>query len=381
MKYKYKKQLTIINRILQNPGDFKYLRKNKKMKQSGLLLVIHESQDLGASILALHIAEELKLQGVDVYIVSRQFGIMNEKYNRVAPFQIALTRKSYEAICRDLYKNGYRKALIITASNGDLVQITKKCGYNVVSMIHELEQVISMLNLENETKDMLLYSDKILFSTSIAKNQILKLCNVSDSEKIFIRPQGTYLKKPSLEEIKRQRKKIIELYPVLAGEKKVIAGVGNTTERKGFDIFLKTAELLPDCEFIWAGKKENYYDEVLAKNGKPSNFIFLGSLNVDQLSGVYSLADIYLMCSRFDTLPSTILEALLFGIPVIGAKNSGGIVDIINSANGFLTEESDSSQFMNAIKVVLNKNYNIKEIDRSFAKYVEYVLSLYEEKE
>lgn len=381
MKYKYKKLLTKIKRILKNPKDFKYLRENKKIKQSGLLLVIHESQDLGASILALNIAKELKLQGVDVYIVSRQFGIMNEKYNEVAPLQVALTKKSYEKICRVLYKKEYRKALIITASNGDLVQITKKCGYNVVSMIHELEQVIRMLNLENAVKDMLLYSDKILFSTSIAKNQILKLCNVSDSEKIFIRPQGTYFKKPSLEEIKRQREKIIELYPALAGEKKVIAGVGNTTERKGFDIFLKTAELLPNCEFIWAGKKENYYDEVLAKNGNPSNFIFLGSLNVDQLSGVYSLADIYLMCSRFDTLPSTILEALLFGIPVIGAKNSGGIVDIINSTNGFLTEESDSNQFMNAINVVLNKNYNIKEIDRSFAKYVEYVLSLYEEKE
>ena len=60
MKYKYKKQLTKIKRIFQNPGDFKYLSVNKKVKQSGILLAIHESQELGASILALHIAEELK---------------------------------------------------------------------------------------------------------------------------------------------------------------------------------------------------------------------------------------------------------------------------------------------------------------------------------
>ena len=50
MKYKYKKQLTKIKRIFQNPGDFKYLSVNKKVKQSGILLVIHESQELGASI-------------------------------------------------------------------------------------------------------------------------------------------------------------------------------------------------------------------------------------------------------------------------------------------------------------------------------------------
>ena len=43
MKYKYKKQLTKIKRIFQNPGDFKYLNVNKKVKQSGMLLVIHES--------------------------------------------------------------------------------------------------------------------------------------------------------------------------------------------------------------------------------------------------------------------------------------------------------------------------------------------------
>ena len=379
MKYKYKKQLTKIKRIFQNPGDFKYLNVNKKVKQSGMLLVIHESQELGASILALHIAEELKHRGVDVYIVSRQFGVMNEKYNKVAPLQIALNTKSYEVICRNLYKKGYRKALIITASNGDLVEITKKCGFKVVSMIHELEQVIKMLHLEDATRDMLVYSDKILFSTSIAKNQILSLCKVCDSQKISIKPQGTYLKKPSSEEIKRQREKIAEAYPVLDCGKKVIAGVGNTTERKGFDIFLQTAALIPECEFIWAGKKENYYDEAIEKNGNPSNFIFLGSLNAEQLSGVYSLADIYLMCSRFDTLPSTILEALLFGTPVIGAKNSGGIVDIIDSDNGFLTETADSKQFAEAIKVGLTRNYKIEEIYGSFAEYVAYVLSLYED--
>ncbi len=85
------------------------------------------------------------------------------------------------------------------------------------------------------------------------------------------------------------------------------------------------------------------------------------------------------MCSRFDTLPSTILEALLFGTPVIGAKNSGGIVDIIDSDNGFLTETADSKQFAEAIKVGLTRNYKIEEIDGSFAEYVAYVLSLYED--
>lgn len=377
MKYKYKKQLTKIKRIVQNPGDFKYLIGNKKVKQAGILLVIHESQELGASILALHIAEELKHQGVDAYIVSRQFGVMNEKYNKVAPLQIALTTRSYEGICHNLYKKGYRKALIITASNGDLVKLTKKCGFKVVSMIHELEPVIRMLHLEDATKDMLVYSDKVLFSTSIAKKQILSLCNVCDSTKICIKPQGTYLEKPCPEEIARQRENLTKSYPRLKDGKKVIAGIGNTTERKGFDIFLQTAQLMPECEFVWAGKKENYYDEAIEKNGNPPNFIFLGLLDAMQLAGLYSLADVYLMCSRFDTLPSTILEALLFGVPVVGSRSSGGIVDIINMDNGFLTDDSNCTQFVDGIKKVLKTKYRIKIREGSFVEYVDYVMTLF----
>ena len=198
MKYKYKKQLTKIKRIFQNPGDFKYLSVNKKVKQSGILLVIHESQELGASILALHIAEELKKNGIGVYIVSRQFGVMNDKYSSVAPTQIALTRSSYERICKFLYGKGFRKALMITASTGDLVRITKKCGFNVVSMIHELGQVVRMLHLEDATKEMLKFSDKVLFSTSIAKEQILNICGVCDYNKILINPQCKKLRNKSI---------------------------------------------------------------------------------------------------------------------------------------------------------------------------------------
>ncbi len=377
MKYKYKKYLIKIKRILKNPGNCRYLRENERNDIPGLLLVIHESQELGASILALHVAAELVKRQIGVYIVSRQFGVMNDKYNQVAPLQVTLTTSSYERICRKLYKKGFRKALMVTASTGDLVKVTKKCGFEVVSMIHELEPVIQMLHLEKATKEMLEFSDKILFSTTIARDQVLKLCKMGVTDRIYVKAQGTYFQKPSDEEIDTQKRLLINRYPVLK-DKKIVAGVGNTTERKGFDIFLQTALLMPEYEFIWAGKKENYYEEAIEKYRKPSNFIYIGTLNDKELSGVYSLIDVYLMCSRFDTLPSTILESLLFETPVVGAKNSGGIVDIISSDNGVLTESADERQFADAIKYAFVKNYKIKKMDSSFEKYVTYVLSLYE---
>ena len=96
-----------------------------------------------------------------------------------------------------------------------------------------------------------------------------------------------------------------------------------------------------------------------------------------QLSGVYSIADIYLMCSQFDTLPSTIFEAQLFGIPAIGAKNSGGIIDVVNKSNGYLTENASESQFAEAIKYLLAHHLKIDNTNNSFEKYVEYVVKMF----
>lgn len=378
MNYLIKRELTKIRRIVQNPKDFRLLRPNKSLNPNGVLIVIHESQELGASLLAFHIAEEMIKQGNSVYIISRQFGKLNEKYSRIAPTQIALSIKAYQKICKYLTANGYRRALLITASTGELVKVTKKSGFKVVSMIHELKEVIEMLHLENATKEMLENSDKVLFSTTLAKNPILKMLEINDNSKILIKPQGIYFSKPTEEEIENQKQTLLINHPEI-NQKRIISGIGNTTERKGFDIFIKTAKLLPDYFFIWVGKEENYYDEIRRKTNMPSNFIYPGKMNSLQLSAVYSLSDVYLMCSRFDTLPSTIFEALLFDVPVVGAKTSGGIIDVINDDNGYLTDKADASQFAEAIRSVVNKKMKIKKLDNSFGRYVKYLLKLYED--
>ena len=164
--------------------------------------------------------------------------------------------------------------------------------------------------------------------------------------------------------------------------------MGNTTHRKGFDLFVETAEKTPSAMFLWCGGKENYYNEIMA-NRNLTNFIYLGKMNAEELSGVYQLADCMLMSSRKDTLPSIIFEALLFGTPVIGSKDSGGIIDIINERNGILTDSADANQFSKAIQYLMKDNKHIilsdsiKSMDLinlRFDNYVEWLLSLYRNK-
>ena len=246
-----KKILRILKKIklcLLNIKDVKYLKFNNNCYDNGIVLVIHESKNLGARILLKNIALEMVKKGEKIYIISRTFGELNDEYNSIACTQVALSKVHFMIILKKLKSKGYTKVLFNTASCGDLVKIAKDMDYKVLSLIHELEYVIKSLHIEKETKDMLVYSDETIFSTSIAKDEVLNFLHLGNV-KTKIRPQGIYFNKPDLGIIEKNKTALIEKYPFL-NNKKIVIGVGNTTYRKGFDIFYETSKLMDNTFFL-----------------------------------------------------------------------------------------------------------------------------------
>lgn len=373
--------------ILMFPKDIKFIFFRRKIKTDGIVLVIHESNRLGASLLLLHTAEELVKHNKNVYIISLQFGELNKEYNKIAPVQIIFSKFRFKRTLRKLKKQyGYKKILMITAAVGDFVKSANDLDYQIISEIHELPFVIKSLGLINATKSILIYSDNVIFSTEFAKEEILNLTNTKDSSKFVVRPQGTYFKKPVAEKINYEERILRGKYPVII-DKKVVIGIGNTSKRKGFDIFADVARKMPQYIFIWAGRKENFFNVVKKeKNGLSDNLIYLGQLNDEQLAGVYSIASVLLLSSRVDTLPSTIFEALLFSVPVIGSKTSGGVTEVINNMqNGLLTNETSVNAFICAINECFSspiqeklcQYFNKTSFNSSFADYVSFIIHLY----
>lgn len=383
-KVRVKKMIGRLRNIINNPFDWKYLFFNRKVSKDGIIIVIHESNYLGASLLALNTAKELKKKGYNVYIITLQFGELNKEYSKIAPTQIIFSKSKFKRTLMILKKQyNFSRILMISAAVGGYTKIAAELNYFVVSEIHELPSVIDLLDLKRETKEMIRYSDKVLFSTISAKKAVLKHLGFNDENKVLVKPQGVYLNKPSESVIKIEKARIINNYPFIKG-KKIIIGVGNTSFRKGFDLFSAVAQKMPKDIFLWAGKRERFFNRV--KKNLPKNLIYLGQLNSNELSGVYSIADVLLLSSRKDTLPSTIFESFLYNVPVIGSEKSGGISEvIINGKNGLLTENTAVEEYISAISIVLDRkqNKNIQDYlkknnkNNSFSNYISFIISLY----
>ncbi len=70
-------------------------------------------------------------------------------------------------------------------------------------------------------------------------------------------------------------------------------------------------------------------------------------------------ADLFLMASHFEGLPTTLMEATAYGIPVIAFEAPGGIAEIVtHGLNGFLVKERKTEAYLAAIKVALTHPFD-----------------------
>ena len=122
-----------------------------------------------------------------------------------------------------------------------------------------------------------------------------------------------------------------------------------TKHRKGFSLLAEALGALDveDATILSVG------------SGEPSLSVNLphvhaGRIEDDEaLSRVYSLADIFVIPSRQDNLPNTVLESMACGTPVVGF-NVGGIPDMVRPGEtGRLAETGDVRSLRRAIESAL----------------------------
>ncbi len=105
----------------------------------------------------------------------------------------------------------------------------------------------------------------------------------------------------------------------------------------------KVAEQIPDCWFLIAGDHQielahkAHYESILPllkKTGMLGRFVFAGFQT--EMSTFYGAIDTFVLSSNWEGLPTVVLEATMYGRPVVSTE-VGGIAEAIeDGANGFL---------------------------------------------
>ena len=110
------------------------------------------------------------------------------------------------------------------------------------------------------------------------------------------------------------------------GESIVLGVASEWTERKGLGDFVCLAQENPDIKFIVVGVTPEQ------KKRLPTELIGICRTNdVDELVALYSIADVFLNPTYEDNFPTTNLEALACGTPVV-TYDTGGSPEVIEEA-------------------------------------------------
>ena len=138
-------------------------------------------------------------------------------------------------------------------------------------------------------------------------------------------------------------------------DQKILLFVGRITMEKGYDTLLKSFEIVSkrnrNVVLIINGqlnKKTNGFTSIF-KNEK---IIYVPPR--DDISNLYSTADLVILPSRTDSFPFVMIEAGSFKKPFIGG-NTGGIAEFIEDGkNGFLIDPENPEQLAEKIIYLLS---------------------------
>ena len=121
--------------------------------------------------------------------------------------------------------------------------------------------------------------------------------------------------------------------------------------RKGFDLLdaaLSAMRPRDDMVIVSLG----HGDRPTVRSSVPH--VHLGSFSENRMLAIaYSMADVFVIPSREDNLPNTVLEAMACGTPVVGFQ-TGGIPDMVShGVNGLLVPAHSVTELAAAIETLL----------------------------
>ncbi|MEP0201374.1 MAG: glycoside hydrolase family 99-like domain-containing protein [Halioglobus sp.] len=338
-----------------------------------ILLVAHDAHPHGAQSLIHHMAKFLRENfGFQIDMVVLGDGPLLVEYAKYTTLHslAGLNHRGEEArkLVEKLRDAGHSTALCNTTVTGLFAETLKGAGFHVVTLIHELPDVIRANKLEKHVQAIADHSDTIVFPADIVRDGFGQFATL-DQVKTALRPQGVFKRNQYRSTQQRElAHRRLRSRLNLPDNQKVILAVGYADHRKGIDLFVEVGLALlktrSDVTFVWVGHFDTSIEQkiraTVKNSGLDSHFVFPG---LDfETDAYFAGADIYALTSREDPFPSVILQALEVATPVVAFDGAGGFTDILKQGCGLLAKPLDTSDFSELLNSLLENKQKLADI-------------------
>jgi len=284
-----------------------------------IVLVSHDAHPHGAQYLLLHITKELseKLKfNVDVVFLGD--GELLDDFSYYANVQCVNASMDNEvsSLFTSLYAEGARSVIFNTVVTGPVSKIVKDVGFSVVSLIHEMPELISKTGHVGSAKLLSDNVDRFVFPAEVVKQGFETIVGKTLKNSV-IRPQGIFRKnKVSRKQTSDQSHLQLCQKLKIPVSSYIVLNIGFGDYRKGIDLFVDIAatvhETKGDVYFVWVGHIDEVMELECRKKLHQYNLtdyvIFTGKDFDTDL--YYAGSDIFALTSREDPFPSVVLEAI-----------------------------------------------------------------------
>ena len=291
-----------------------------------VLLVGHDAHRHGAQLNLLHLGRILKRRfGLNVTWLLLEGGALIKRYREVGPTTIAQPGSAeFSQLLRALKSAGVHYAITNTLVTGGAVPELRHEGFRIVSLVHELPGLASEYNLEKQAKAIAESSHAVVCAAEMVARGFRDFAGQAQGT-VHILPQGVYAELPRVPGTRESVRRELGL----SAEAKIVLGVGFGDRRKGFDLFLKAARAAAKNDkkvtFVWVGDVLPNLSAEAANT--PANYRQVGF--TDAVGRYLHAADALFLSSREDPFPAVVLEALAYGLPVVGFAGCTGTEDLI----------------------------------------------------
>lgn len=188
-----------------------------------------------------------------------------------------------------------------------------------------------------------------------SKMLIEELKNKGFKKKVHYLPNGIFLKQARF--LSDEEK--VEIKKKYGLKEKVVLHFGRLSYEKNVDLLIKSFHILTKNHtdvsllIIGDGPAKKNLTKLVKKLGIEKNIVLTGFIDHQALmsSGLLSIGDIFATASTMEVNPMAVLEAMLYGLPIVGVKQAG-LIELVTT-NGYLVKPSNIKQLTEKIEEVL----------------------------